>query len=57
MEEYVKIGIAEKDKVSGFYILLTKAKNPFSCLPDNIYLVKKRDLDDLVKEEIGFKIL
>lgn len=57
MEEYKKIRIAEKDKVKGFYSLLTKAKNPFTCLPDNTYFVKKRDLEELVKEKIGFEIL
>lgn len=56
MEEY-KIRIAEKDKVKGFYSLLTKAKNSFTCLPDNTYFVKKRDLEELVNEEIGFEIL
>lgn len=57
MEEYKTIKIFENDKIKGFYILLTKAKNSFTCLPDNTFFVKKQDLEELVKEDINFKEL
>ena len=62
IKEYMKrelkeIVIDSKDKVKGFYILLTKAKDSFVCLPDSAYIVPSSVLSELIKENINFEII
>ena len=54
MEEFEDIKIKSRDKVRGFYTLLTNGS--VVCLPDNEYLVPKYVLSELEKEGITFKV-
>lgn len=49
-----EIKIATKDKVRGFYTLLTN--DSVICLPNNEYIVPKHALSELAKEGIKFKV-
>ena len=49
-----EIKIATKDKVRGFYTLLTNGS--VVCLPNNEYLVPKYVLSELEEENIQFQV-
>ncbi len=54
IEDFEEIKIKSKDKVKGFYSLLTNGS--VVCLPDNEYIVPKYVLSELEKEGINFKV-
>ncbi|MFH1695123.1 MAG: hypothetical protein ABH850_01695 [Candidatus Micrarchaeota archaeon] len=54
-EEIRLIKINDKDKVKGFYTLLTNGS--VRCLPDQKYIVPKYCLDVLDKEKIQFEVI
>lgn len=50
-----QIKIDSKDKVNGFYTLLTNGS--VVCLPDNEYIVPENVLGELKKKKIKFEVL
>lgn len=50
-----RIKIDPEDEIRGFYILLTKSSG--ICLPNNEYVVPEYILDELIKENVKFKII
>ena len=54
IEDFEEIKIKPRDKVKGFYTLLTNGS--VVCLPDNEYIVPKYVLKELEKEGINFKV-
>ncbi|KKM72705.1 hypothetical protein LCGC14_1417770 [marine sediment metagenome] len=54
MEDLEEIKIKSRDKVKGFYTLLTNGS--VVCLPNNEYIVPKYVLNELEKKGINFKV-